>query len=41
MAWHPLHDDNLVILTSDARLSLYNVAVNPELPEQVSASKMK
>eukprot|EP00240_Pyramimonas_obovata_P011276 CAMPEP_0118958940 /NCGR_PEP_ID=MMETSP1169-20130426/62879_1 /TAXON_ID=36882 /ORGANISM="Pyramimonas obovata, Strain CCMP722" /LENGTH=138 /DNA_ID=CAMNT_0006907067 /DNA_START=376 /DNA_END=789 /DNA_ORIENTATION=+ len=34
MAWHPLHDDNLVILTSDARLSLYNVMVNPELPEQ-------
>eukprot|EP00959_Pyramimonas_sp_CCMP1952_P003350 69520-Pyramimonas_sp.AAC.2 len=35
MAWHPLHDDNLVILTSDARLSLYNVVVSPELPEQV------
>jgi hypothetical protein len=35
MAWHPMSSDHLVLLTTDARLCLFNVAVDTAFPEQV------
>jgi hypothetical protein len=35
MAWHPMSNDHLVLLTTDARLCLYNVAADTQFPEQV------
>lgn len=34
MMWHPLSDDHVVLLSSDGRLSLFDVAADPQYPEQ-------